>query len=192
MSYGGRKIEIPAFTARLTIGVLTFVVGASAATVWLTHRRAQVRLNQVDLATVERNSLPEDSNQPQVSFAYRGAASVMTVERGCIDVHMYRSNDGLEVSMMADVYDSPTLAAEELQRMLEGDVGVIERKAMLDEQGRRTGERVAAQQHFDRDKPAHFLICKTQGAKLYRFGGSSLQHVIALEKSPEALNLSQR
>lgn len=157
-----------AFTIRLTAAVLMFIVGVSTAKLWLNHRDTL----KATLAYFM---------QPQISFEYEALELVMIAGRGCVDVHIYKANDGTQVRMSADSFDSPDLAAAELERMIKGDVEIIERKAVAGEQGREAGERIVARRHFDRNKPAQIYIWKTEGGDLYRFSGTSLQHLLALE-----------
>lgn len=161
---------------RLLASLATFLIGISIAMLWLNYRHVPGSLLSTKLPYFMR---------PEISFEYQGVAFVMIGGRGCIVVHIYKANDGSEVRLTADTFDSPALAAAELESMLKGDVEVIERTPVMDEQGQQTGERVVVRRDFGKDNPAQFYVWKRRGAEVYRLSGASLPHLLAFEKSPE-------
>jgi len=168
-----RRVDMGKLKCRLLVALATFLVGISIAMLWLNYSHIPGSLLSTKLRYFTR---------PQISFEYQGFSLVMIGGRGCIAVHTYKANDGLEVRMTTDTFDSPDLAAEELERRLKGNVEIIERLPVVDEQGQQAGERVIMRRYFDKDKPSQFYLLETRGAEVYCFSGPSVQHLLALER----------
>jgi hypothetical protein len=122
-----------------------------------------------------------DYGLPGTTFSYIGVMSVRTMDRGCIAMDEYESNDGVKVYTSTDEYEFSCLASKELQRRLRDEVKVIERSPVLDKYGRQIGERVVAISSYDGDG----LIFRREGTKLQYIGSPLLSRALEFEKASQ-------
>ncbi len=78
----------------------------------------------------------------------------------------------------------PGAAEIELQELLKGEVDIIERTPVLNEQGEKAGERIVALFHIHgRGHVPHVLLWKNHGGSVYRIEGTSLDQLLEVERT---------
>lgn len=133
---------------------------------------------------IDQNPPIQKFIQPSITFQYIGVMSVRTLDRGCIEMREYESNDGVKIYTSTDEYESPAQANKELQRMLRGDVKVIERNPLQDGYGKQIGERVVAIRFYDGDDRVYSFIARQEGINLHYIGSPLLSRALEFEDSP--------
>lgn len=163
---------------RLKVAVLTLLIWTPFAVGVLNVALPAGEGCVVDLPEEEIRA-DRDAAPPPVTFRYVTTARVMTLDRGCIDMQIYESGDGVKISTSTEEYESPEIAGRQLQRALGVDVKVLEREILFDGLGREVGERVLAARILE-DK-AYGFIYRTEGKKLKYIGGPSFSHALEFE-----------
>ena len=127
---------------------------------------------------------PPASEGDKLKFAYAGSARVMRPGGRYMDVTVYKFPDNREVSWIWEPNLPSGVAELELQEFLKGDVEVTERTPVLSEQGEAVGERVVALFHINgRGHVPHVFLWKNYGGSIYRIEGTSLDQVLAVERT---------
>jgi len=169
----------------LKVALLTLLIWIPFAALFLNtfivlNTSLGLRSCELDLTQPE---IRQDYIQSETTFRYTSGMRVRTIDRGCIEMGEYVSNDGVKVYTSTDVYKFSSLANKELQRMLKGQVKIIERSPLLDKYGRPLGERVVAIRYFDGDDWACSFILRREGTKLRYIGSPLLSCALEFEKA---------
>ncbi len=162
---------------RLLVAVLALGAGIVAAFFWPGVRERLVELwpSQVPESAV---SLPPGTFTPIMSKGGDWHTSA-----GCISDEFYLAWDGSEVRYSRMDTDSPARAAEQMQKWitLYSEQGT-ERSDVLDEGGKKVGERVRGLRRVDTEGRKRLAVLWTEGDQFLTIEG----------ESPESVTLSER
>ena len=171
----GRK-GMPFPSATLVIFLLG-VTGFSAAALWrIRHRPPQ------EVMKSETIGLQQAPNNQDVTFLEKMGGKGMTRDGALFSFELYKSSDGVEVSVTRENRKSPTNASKALQRRLKKVIKIIERESKLNEDGQRTGERVVAMFALTGSDKEQAAVLWTDGSQFYYIESASLRHALEFEK----------
>jgi hypothetical protein len=163
--------------SRLLITLLALGAGVAAAAFWLgVHERlVELWLSQVPESAV---SLPPGTFTPIMS-----KGGVWDTSAGPINDEFYLAWDGSEVGYSRMDTDSPARAAEQMQKWitLYSEQGVV-RSNVLDENGKKVGERVRGLRRIDTEGRERLAVLWTEGSQFFTLEGESPESVILFER----------
>ncbi|HKS28990.1 MAG TPA: hypothetical protein VJS44_14280 [Pyrinomonadaceae bacterium] len=168
-------------THRLKVAFLTLLIWTPFAAITLRTALPAPTTCVIDLPK-EEETLSSEFAARQITFRHVTLARVMTVDRGCVDMDIYESSDGIKVYTSTEDYDSAERANAELQAVLrKRDLEIIDRETLFDVRGRKLGERIiGAGLHCERGFGS---IYWTEGNRLSYIGSSSLSRALQFEDS---------
>jgi hypothetical protein len=163
---------MPRIFSRLTVTLLTFIIGITLAGVWQFLSRPAIKSGKI----AELNSVaPPVVQTPRfipVGYACGFVCSSQT----------YNSSDGEVLSDSTCSYRSHARAKKELQRDLKGVQKIVERAAKSDWKGLQIGERVVAIFPPDEYERRRVRIMWTDGSRLRSINAPSLQLALEFEQ----------
>ena len=164
-------------TFRLLVGLLAFIIGISAASLWLVARYTSP-------ATARpANNIPVPASAKQERTYERGMAGSATADnpRGG-SFTSFHSSDGMSFTKWSTDYGSQSRADKELEKRLKKALEVVSREPVFDESGRKVGEKAVASfpPHYDGAGPVSLLW--THGSEFFHVDSSSVQNILEYRK----------
>jgi hypothetical protein len=95
----------------------------------------------------------------------------------------YAAPDGVEISESCATFLSPSKAKRGLREKLKDAIGIVERGAKYDNQGRRVGERAVAFFNSKEEGKNVALVLWTDKKGMYELPSSSINHVLEFERT---------
>ncbi len=164
-------------TFRFLVGFLTFLVGISAASLWLVARYQ----SPVIIEPAKNVSVPVPAKRERTYE--RGIAGSATVDnpRGG-SFTSFHSSDGMSFTKWSTDYGSLNHADKQLQKRLKRALEIVSREPVFDESGRKVGEKVVASfpPHYDGAGPASLLW--TYGSEFFHVDSASVQNILEYRK----------
>ena len=161
---------------RLTVVMLTIVVGISATSLWFMYHRQ----SDEESPKVASGSSPiEKRTYDEIEVVAHGVT-----DGGLPEGHgAFTSSDGIRFSWRRITFGSPQRARRELQKKLYEAVEIVKREAILNDKGREVGEKAVAT--FPVAKGSSGVSAKilwTTGSDFGYVEGPSLESILKYEK----------
>lgn len=166
---------------RLKVTALTLLIWTPFAAATLYAFLPTPMYCEVDLPREEQVQSGEVFTAPPVAYRFVSRSRVMTVGRGCVDMQIYESGDGVKVYTSTQEYESRATAREAFRQAVRDDLKFTERATLFDGPGWQSGERVVAT-HFVNGEPFSFIY-RVEGNRLSYFGSPSLSHLLEFESN---------
>ncbi len=133
-------------------------------------------------APISMIAFQSESQKEGIVFKQGSAGSGKTKDGSRFSFTEWESSDGVWLDFRVEQRGSPTRARVALIGKLRGK-SVLERAPKLDDQGQKVGERVVAKYYWKEGKKYQSIIVWTAGADVNYLESSSLEHLLAFEKS---------
>lgn len=165
-------------TLRLAVALLTFIIGITAAFLWVESRRYP----EPKTISVEESKSAPPADEKKRTYEHEMQASGYSGSyRACFGA--LSSTDGMKFSSTNIYFGSPKRANRELQKNLKQAVEVIKREPTFDKQGGRVGEKVIATfAPYEGSSAVSAKLLWTEGADFGYIISSSLQNILEYEK----------
>ncbi len=161
---------------RALLALLTFAAGIAANSLWVTRRQdvhaTSVMMRPPPAAPAEKKRTYTGGSHASISIGGYG---------GCLN--NISSSDGMQFSKLDIYYDSSKRALKAFRENLNQSTDVIKREPLIDEQGRKVGEKAVAT--FAPYEGSSVVAAKLLWAEGSSFGyveSSSLQNILEYEK----------
>jgi hypothetical protein len=131
---------------------------------------------------VEERTSQQVSETQAITFTETIGGKGTTRDGAPYSTHVYKSSDGIVVSVIRENQDSASKAGKALQRKIKQANKILEESPKLDEKGQRIGKRVVAMFAPDDSLNKQASVIWTDGQQLYYIKSSSLKHALEFEK----------
>lgn len=122
------------------------------------------------------------NQKEEIVFKQGSAGSGKTKDGSRFSFTEWESSDGVWLTFRTEKRGSLPRARAALLAALRGK-SVLERRPKLDRRGQNVGERVVAKYYWKEGKKYQNIIVWTEGSDVNYLESSSLQHILAFEKS---------
>jgi hypothetical protein len=140
-------------------------------------------------------SSTRDKPQPQVVATHKQPSSdqvnqyqnvlsgrAETADGTPFSFNLYKSSDGVAISVRVERHSLPAGARNELLRNIRGAIEVLERGPKLDESRKQVGERALLTSKQEESDALQTTVLWTEGSQLHFIESPSLQHALEFEK----------
>ncbi len=164
------------FILRLTIALLTFVLGIAAVSLWFKFRHP----SSVTIKCTENLSPAPAPAQPEKGLDVDGR--IISKDGVSIAFSVWYTSDGVRFSRSSEFHTSPERANKELEKALKEALEIIKREPLFDRSGFKVGEKVIATFLPKHSKYGVVSLLWTEGATFRYLTSSSLENILAHEK----------
>ena len=163
---------MPRLTFRFIVALLTFIIGVTAASVWLVLRHPSPEMNKFVVNT------PAPIPNKQERTYTRGPAGLATTG----SFITLNSSDGMSFTKWSVYCRTPQLAKKELKKRLRKATEIVTREDVFDESGQQIGEKIVALFSPNDPDNSQATLIWTENEELFQVEGSSLQNILEYRK----------
>lgn len=164
-------------TFRFLAGLFTFLIGISAASLWLVaHYTSPITVEPAKNVPVQLSANQERTYERGIA----GSATANNPRGGSFT--SFHSSDGMSFTKWSTDCGSLSRADKELQKRLKRALETVSREPVFDESGRRVGEKVVASfpPNYDGSGPASLLW--TYGSEFFHVDSASVENISEYRK----------
>lgn len=159
-------------TLRVIVALITFVIGVTAASLWLIFPRRSSVAVKLEVTTPPQTPVKRERTYERGPAREARDGSFITSY----------SSDGMNFTKWSVHCDTPRRVRREFEKRLKKVVEIISREPVLDEHGELLGEKVVAVFSPDDPDNSPASLLWTEKEELFQVEGSSLHDILEYRK----------